>query len=174
MSGASHIDITIDFKRTNSTDWESVRLTPEEFFELEPGETPGLDSVPAHDHAVQYLQFDPRRVRTTRLSIRDPARNDERRIIETFWNDGQNRVIERIDTGAAPHWEMILEMHVGEGPTVWEIVRLGREGDVLVPLHHGHITDNQDGSQTETQVSVSGERPKGPQSVTSHTDGDCE
>jgi hypothetical protein len=129
-------------------------LTPEEFFELEPGETPALDGVPAHGHAIQYLKVDPRRVRTTRLLIRDTARNQERRIIETFWNDGQNRAIERFDTGSAPYWEMILETQVGQRPTVWEILRLGREGDVLVPLYHGRITDNQDGSQTETKVSV--------------------
>jgi len=90
----------------------------------------------------------------TKLTLSDKAQKAERVIRETFWNDGQNRVIEREDGSFAPYWEAIVETKISEFPPVWEVLRLGRRQGILIPWYHGFIRDNEDGSQTETKVSL--------------------
>ena len=63
MSSSADIDVTIEFKRLNRNEWEAVELTPDQFFDLDPGETAGLESVPRHNHAIAYLDVDVRSVR---------------------------------------------------------------------------------------------------------------
>ena len=76
-------------------------------------------------------------------------------IHETFWNEGRNRVIERIDSGVGvEYWEMIVEIRLSEAPTVWEILRCGREEERLIPNYHGFIQRNDDGSETETKIDI--------------------
>src|SRR5262249_49510069 len=129
-------------------------LTPDEFFELEPGERATMDSVPRQNHGIDYLEFAPQTIRMTRITIIDDVQKSVRVICETFWNNGQNRVIERTDRGVSEYWEMILKIRINEAPPTWEILRLGRQDGTLSPLYHGLIQQNSNGSETETKVDI--------------------
>lgn len=50
----------------------------------------------------------------TKLTIIDEAAKAKRSIIERFWNQGENRLIEWTDIGEKPYWEIILEIQVSK------------------------------------------------------------
>jgi hypothetical protein len=153
MKYYSDIQVTIDYKLINSDRWESVEISPDVYFELDPGEEIELNSIPRYNHAIQYLNLAPKTILITKLTLVDKLRNNERLIVETFWNNGENRVIERIDRDSHPYWEMILESKISNSPPLWEILRLGRQDGCLTRLYHGFIQESNDGSQTETLIS---------------------
>lgn len=143
--------ILIDYS-LHTGDKQTIELTPEAYFDLEPGEEATLKSVPRHDHAVEYLPVALSQVRMTRLQLLNEAVGTRRSITESFWNDGKNRVIERLDSGPVPYWEMIFDSLVSEEPKVREILRLVRQDDALTPVYHGFFQSNTDGSRTETKI----------------------
>lgn len=153
MRQHSNISIKLEYMLLDSNIWASVTLLPEEYFDLDPDEEITLDCVPKYNHAIDYLDCD--KVCNTRLEISDLSTKATRGITETFWNDGKNRIIERIDKGSGLDYnEMILEITVSESPLTWEIVRLHRQDGLLIPNYHGYITKNADGSETEIKVSL--------------------
>jgi hypothetical protein len=153
-SDVSNVKITLEYKLIHGGAWKSFTLTPAEFFELESGEYARIDSVPRHNHGTDYLGLAPQAIRMTRITIVDDAQKSNRVICETFWNSGQNRVIERTDRGVSEYWEMILKTRISEAPPTWEILRLGRQDGTLIPLYHGFIRENRDGSETETKMEI--------------------
>jgi hypothetical protein len=90
----------------------------------------------------------------------DPQAQTQRTIVEKFWNQGKNRIIERTDRGAQPYSETILEIQISQEPAIWEILRLEREQGTLTPLDHAFVQDHADGSQTETIVQDVGLRDR--------------
>jgi hypothetical protein len=144
--------ITIAYKFNHSNSWEYMSLHPDEYFDLEPEEKFTLDSVPKYNHAIEYLNIDITEINATKLSIIDENTENKCLIIEKFWHGGKNRLIERHDFGDSPYWEMILEQELTENPAVWEVMRLGKEDEVIVLLYHGFLQDNDDGSQTEIRL----------------------
>lgn len=154
MTTTSPIEITIEYLLTDNHNWTLVKLTPDDYFDIESDETITLDSLPKYNHAREYLNYEPHQIVTTKLTLRDDSLKTKRCIIERFWNQGKNRLIERSDLGLQSYWEMILEMEISQDPPLWEILRLGRENDIITPWYHGFIQDNEDGSQTETQVNI--------------------
>jgi hypothetical protein len=156
MKTESNIQIAIEYKLNNSIHWQSVELTPSEYFDLEPDEKIELDCIPKYNHAIEYLNLQSERIVATKLILIDPTAESKRFIVERFWNGGENRLIERTDIGANTYWELILEHQISKDPLLWEIVRLGRENGIVTPWYHGFLQDNDDGSQTETKVDTEG------------------
>lgn len=154
MKNTSNIQVEIYYQLIDSRDWIFLEVTPDEYFDLEPDEQVELDSLPRYNHAIDYLDVENERVIATKIILIDEILKAKRSIVERYWNHGRNRAIERTDMGADPYWEMILEVQVSANPPLWEIIRLGREDGVMTPLYHGFIQDNDDGSQTETQVKI--------------------
>lgn len=155
MKNESTVHITIEYKLTDSNSWEFLELTPDEYFELEANEKVSLDSIPQHNHAIQYLGIEHQRVSTTKIILIDEAKKVKRTLVERFWNKGENRLIERTDIADKPYSEIILEIQVSKEPPLWEIIRIGREDGVLTPWYHAFLQDNDDGSQTETRIETS-------------------
>lgn len=145
----SSIKITIAYKFNQSNNWEYISLHPDEYFDLEPDEKITLDCIPQYNHAIDYLNINRTEINATKLSIIDEKTENKSVIIEKFWYEGKNRLIERHDFGDSPHWEMILEQKLSGNPAVWEVMRLGKEDEVIVLLYHAFLQDNDDGSQTE-------------------------
>jgi len=155
MKNESPVHITIEYKLTDSSSWEFLELTPDEYFELEANEKVSLDSIPQHNHAIQYLGIEEQRVIATKIILIDEAKQAKRTLVERFWNQGENRLIERTDIGEKPYTEIILEIQVSKEPPLWEIIRIGREDGVLTPWYHAFLQDNDDDSQTETRIETS-------------------
>jgi hypothetical protein len=156
MKTEANIQIAIEYKLNNSLHWQSVELTPSEYFDLEPDEKIELDCIPKYNHAIEYLNCQPEQILATKLILIDQTVQSKRLIVERFWNGGENRLIERTDIGANTYWELILEHQISKDPLLWEIVRLGRENGIVTPWYHGFLQDNDDGSQTETKVDTEG------------------
>ncbi len=148
----SSIKITISYKLNHSNYWEYISLNPHDYFDLEPDEKITLDCIPQYNHAIDYLNIDRTEISATKLSIIDENIENKSVIIEKFWHEGKNRLIERQDFGDSPYWEMILEQELSQNPAVWEVMRLGKEDEVIVLLYHGFLQDNDDGSQTEIRL----------------------
>jgi hypothetical protein len=146
------IEITIHYQQIGQSQEQFRTLDPEFYFDLEPPEPADIDSCPYYNHAIDYLDLEPAQVQFTRLTITNHQTQDQRIILEKFWNQGHNRIIERTDIGRSPYAETILEIQISQTPPVWEILRLGKEDGSLTPLYHAFLQDNTDGSQTETIV----------------------
>lgn len=151
---SSSLQIAIEYKAIDSKNWEYLELTPDEYFDLEVDEKAELDSIPIYNHAIDYLDIESNRVLVTKIILIDEANKAKRSIVERFWNQGKNRLIERTDSGNNSYWETILEIQISQEPPLWEILRIGRENEIIVPLYHGFLQDNEDGSQTETKVDL--------------------
>jgi len=154
MNSKSRIQISIEYKLVDNSCWESLELTADEYFDLEPDERPELDSIPKYNHALDYLNLESQRVSATKISLIDENMAAKRLIVEKFWNGGKNRLIERTDAGKNPYWETILEVLVSETPPLWEIIRIGREKGIMTPWYHGFIEDKNDGTQKEVLIDV--------------------
>ena len=100
MKTETNIQIAIEYKLNNSLHWQSVELTPSEYFDLEPDENIELDCIPKYNHAIEYLNLQPEQIVATKLILVDQTVESKRSIVERFWNAGENRLIERTDLGA--------------------------------------------------------------------------
>jgi hypothetical protein len=152
MSDDTNLQITIEFLPVGAEEWRVKHLQPSEYFDLEPWESVDLDCCPHYNHAIDYLDLAADQIQATHLRLVSPKTQEQRLIVEKFWNQGKNRIIERTDLGDRPYSETILEIQVSQVPPIWEILRLSREQDSLTPLYHAFLQDNADGSQTETIV----------------------
>lgn len=148
----SKISITLEYNLIGNSQWVSIKLRPEEYFDLEPGEEVELDCVPKFSNTVDYLDFDSTQLQGTKLTLFDQETGSSRIFTETFWNEGKNRVIERVDKGQnEEYWELILDLQLKESPPTSEILRLDKRNGVLSPNLHVFIRRNKNGSETITK-----------------------
>lgn len=150
----TNIIINLSYKLEDESNWFSQDIPPEKYFELENGEIVEIDCVPAHNHAIDYLDdLIKIKVKATRIILNDMYLKKKRIISESFWNGQKNRVIERIDFEPDEHYnEIIIESQISVKPVITEIMRLVRNEDVLNPIYHGFIQTNPDGTETESKV----------------------
>jgi hypothetical protein len=146
----NQMQISIAYKVKESTEWEMITLSPDEYLDLEPGEEIE-DCIPIYDHAIDYLDVDRKSISDTKIIVRE-ANGQQQVITETFWNQGENRIIERTDSGFKSFWLMIIEIKLKDTPPTWEIMRFEREDSIPKLCYHDLIQENEDGSQTETSV----------------------
>ncbi len=150
-----HFKITLYFLYEDEKDWVSKNLLPEEYFDLDGGETIEIDCVPIHNHAVEYLNLNRERVKATKIVLEDSRFNNQCIITESFWNNQKNRVIERTDIESkGQETEIIIESEISVSPPITEIFRFTKDGEVLAPIYHGFIQTNPDGTEDETKIIV--------------------
>jgi hypothetical protein len=143
--------VTLRYRLRDEEDWHTRELSFEEFFGggAERPDDPfhDVDWVPQHA-AVNLLEdIETADVAVTELTLE--GRSGERLTIkETFWNRGRSRIIEILqqrDEQSEPYWEVIVDLRREAGET-YELIRLGRENGVVVPLHHAISHARPDGS----------------------------
>jgi DNA primase len=52
------VQISIEYKLNDSSQWHFVDFSPEEYFDLDPDEEVAWDCVPEYNHAIDYLDVD--------------------------------------------------------------------------------------------------------------------
>lgn len=127
------ITIRLDYLLQGETDWHTLHFTPTEFFDLDPGEEPAVDSVWRFLVISRFIPVPRASLSRTRLAIADPRSGEVHRFTEQYWNGGRNVVTERTDVGPkGTSWQLILQTTIGGPPDLIEIVRLSRTvaGDV--------------------------------------------
>lgn len=150
----SQVHISIEYKLINSSQSHVVKLLPEDYFDLDPDEEIEWNCVPEYDHAIDYLDIDKTSILCTKISIIDSEAKITKIITETFWNQGENRIIERIDSGTAvSYWLMIIDIKLQDNPLIYEILRFERDEENLPKLcSHVLIKENEDGWQEEKEI----------------------
>jgi hypothetical protein len=151
------IEVILEYRLLGESVWRRLPITPSEYFDadyISDDEELDIDDVPLYAHAVQYLNLDSSLVENTKLSLINSRAGKATTIIETFWNGGANRVIERKDVvhDREQYWELIIDSQI-PGPVLTnDIMRIGRKEGVLVVLSHVMITTKVDGSQMELKI----------------------
>jgi hypothetical protein len=152
VQGDKIMKIIIRYK-IDSADWSVIKIPSEQYFDLDDDEEAEIDSVPLHSHAIDYIEHEKEKVVSTITEIIDPRRHKKRKIITTYWNNQQNSVTERVDSGLGYcDREQIVVTKIQDVPSMYEIIRFVRKDEAMVPIYHGFITDNEDGSQTENRI----------------------
>jgi hypothetical protein len=149
------VSISIDYKTLNSSDWKTLELTPEEYFdkvyfEEYPDEEFEWDSLPEFEDAVDYIDLELEMISHTRIRIFDDKKNISRTFSEALWNNGENYIVERVDKYPEKVEELIImNIKLRDDPSEWEILRIQKVNGVPMIELHSVITDKEDGSQEE-------------------------
>jgi hypothetical protein len=149
------ITIYIDYKIFNSSEWETISLTPEEYFDKEyfeeyPDDEFEWDSVPQFNHAVDYIDVNLELISHTRIRTFDDKIGASRTLSTAFWNNGENSITERIDKYLGNINELlIVEIKLKNNPPEWEIIRSHRKNGVPILEFHSIISEQENGSPKE-------------------------
>ena len=161
MESKASLKISIAYQLTDSAVWHLLELTPNEYFRLEPNENTHLRSSPKYKHAFQYLSLESDRLSGTKIILTDNASKAKSYIVERFWNNGKNRLIEKTDIiGQQIYGETILEIMIGKEPLLWEIVKVIRQDGILTSWYRG-FSQNPDNKDEEEEKLISSAGGKG-------------
>jgi hypothetical protein len=137
--------------------WQERAIEFEQFFGGR-GERPDdlfgdVDWVPQHAAVNTLDDLEAADVAVTEVIFVGSA-GEMLAIKETFWNHGRSRYIEvtqQSDANAEPYSEVIFDLRREAGET-YEMIRLGREHGVMVPIHHAVSHARPDGSKRDVTL----------------------
>jgi hypothetical protein len=148
-----NIHVFIDYRQKNTSDWITIELKPEEYFDSEFDSDITWDSIPQFDDASDYLDIEKSVLQNIRIRITDLQFNIGRTISTTFWNDGENQIVERIDEGINDAPQMIIITNkIQENPDIWEIMRFKKQNHTLQIEFHSFIQEDEDEFQVEKVI----------------------
>jgi hypothetical protein len=149
------VNIFIDYKTSNSSQWETITLTPEEYFdkgyfEQYPEDEFEWNSLPEFDDAIDYIDVDSELITHTRIRVIDDKTKASRTLSTALWNNTENSITERVDKCSDSIDELtVIEIKLQDNPPEYEILRIQKENGVPMLEFHSIITDLEDGSQEE-------------------------
>ncbi len=149
------LQIFIDYRTVDSQQWKTTEFSLEEYFDLSLDENIEWNSVPEYNHAVEYLDINSELVTHTRIRINDSNLGTMRTITTTFWNQGRNFIIKRVDNKlktSCCYNLLVTNTLIHERPLVREIMRFREIEGILELEFHSFVKDNEDGSQAERIV----------------------
>lgn len=153
------INIEISYQLAGDSEWSRVQLTPDEFFDLDEDEAADVEaSCPKYNHTMEYLpDISALNVQRTMLRVEDTTSGKLSTIAETFWSNGENRIVERTSSFDPPgeDWEMIVSVLVTKDPHVTEILRFGRMTGIVKVFSHVFIETLPDETEISCEVDVS-------------------
>jgi hypothetical protein len=118
-----------------------ISLSPEEYFDMEyieEGEELEADSVAKYWNTIDYIDNDIRsKVNFTKLEIFDNSRDFLYTVMDTYWNEQNYLVRERIDyLRGQKCYHIIIISLTRDDPAVYEIIRLEEMGGEFKPISH--------------------------------------
>lgn len=145
------ISIRIDYWLKGALAPRSVDLSPGDFFDLENGEIPSIDSIPMLDHAFQYINIAESEVAATVLHIHDCDAESSIIIREAYWGEKRNCIIERKDLrhGVIVYHETIHDIEFPGGSSRRRITRIGWHEDWPKLYSDVTVIKNDDGTESE-------------------------
>jgi len=157
-------NIFIDFKYkfNYSDEWLKKNITLNEYFDLsllDEGEQLEVFSLPLYDYPIDYIDCERQKILQISVDITDKVKNCKLHLFQTFWNNQENWLIERIDKidDCEKYHELIIstvlprEISNNSEPD-YEIMRFLKKDNDIKCSYHGIIRDNTDGSQSEIRV----------------------
>ena len=73
---------------------------------------------------------------------------------QTFWDEGNNFVIESTDKGEQNYKELIISTLIDREKRKFETIRIVFGKSQLYPIYQGFITNNLDNTQSEQKVDL--------------------
>jgi hypothetical protein len=124
--------VRIHYKQRGAPGWQEFPITIEEYYEPDDD---GLewDSTPRHVHADEYLAIGSSELEQTVLELYDQNDSLRSTVTETLWNNGHNRLIERVEGSARL---LIMQVLVQEEPPTFHTIRLDRTRKGRTLLEH--------------------------------------
>ncbi|MGM9681017.1 MAG: hypothetical protein ACI3XR_05880 [Eubacteriales bacterium] len=152
----NNIRIQLDYLCDRNTEWKTVRMTPDRYFDLSENEPIDIDSVPLHAELLDYIP-DSETVSKITLSIRNIRKHTELRLNASFWNHQRCRIIRRREfrKNKEIYNEFIYEASlpdIGGNPAKYDICRFTVEGNSIDCVYNGIITVNDNGSESENRI----------------------
>ena len=141
---------------------EKIKLTPGEYFETGAIDENGnldteietldkeydFDSIPEYFHAVAYIGCKLSEIEPTKLTIVDQSKNMKRIQSETFWNEGNNRLISIQLLGMEkPSHKILVETVINKIPKTIQQVKFLLEDNLPTCQHQLIIQCREDGSE---------------------------
>jgi hypothetical protein len=152
--------ITLDFKYkyADSDKWETLKIEPDEYFDLDEGEEMEVWSVPEYSDLIDYITSDRENVSSIILKISDDSKNESVTFNQVFWNNQRNSFVETTDMkDGVIDYEFIIVSLVQDDlqEKICEIIRIDKnKNGFLKPTHHSFITEDEDGLVDDRKVSV--------------------
>jgi hypothetical protein len=143
--------ITIEYLLADETEFKTVEVPIEDYFDLDQGEKISIDSVPKFAQPYEYITSDTSKI--MQLNLKVQIENDKIEFKQTFWNDGQNMLTERTDTGKNNY--NILSLCINKEQRIDEVIRLVHCDNKIYPIHHSFISTDKNGVEEETIVDLS-------------------
>ena len=157
MINNNNIKINISYKLLTADTWYNLSIAPEDYFDekyLDKNEVIEIDSVPVFTFSIDYLvnvkNIDRDKILTIKEVILDTALNKKIEANETFWFSQRNSIREIRETnssGEICNNEFILTslVHEDSESKTWEVFRFFKKNDMLVPVVHTLITEDDKG-----------------------------
>lgn len=151
------LSIRLSVYRERSNEPDVIHLKPEEYFDLDPGEEPDVDSVPLYSDLERYLD-DVEDVTKLAVEIKNESDGKAMRIEKSYQNEGRSTVTTRSDyqNEALTYREIIYESMlpqelIAQG-SAYDLCRFVVNGDTAECSYHGifHYTD--DGKEIEYRI----------------------
>ncbi|MGD2184144.1 hypothetical protein [Lusitaniella coriacea] len=149
------------YKIFENPEWKTVKFSEDEYFDLDPGEKAEWDSVRWHNDLRDYLDLEKISIQYVEAVVIDSISGISKSLHSTFWNEGENEIVEVVVSGKTSYHETIISVKIQEAPIVFEILRFHYENNLPVLSYHGFIKRNEDGSEEERIVyTISKERER--------------
>lgn|SRR5690606_28094315 len=142
--------VKLSYRLKGTTGWMEHELTADEYYEPEEGGRT-WDSVPLHLHANEYLEVKPSQLEQTVLRIHDGAGALRCTVREIFWNEGRNRLIQRIDDDGML---LILEIRTGTCPEMLHSIRYDCTPPQESIIEHFIQAEGADDSETVVSMTI--------------------
>lgn len=145
----TNVSIKIQYKLRGSSDWCEIQLDPENYFDLCPDEEIEWDCIPIFNDTRDYLEGNKNLLQYVKTIIVDHKANVRKCFVETYWNNGENSIIEKDISGSVSLRETIINVKLRESNFTWELIRFHKEDNIPILSYHGLFKDNEDGSEEE-------------------------
>jgi hypothetical protein len=154
-----NIIIDYKYKLFHAEEWLRKSIAVSVYFDLSSlDEEEQLDiySVPMYNNLIEYIDCNKKDIHQIYVDIVDVLSNRKLHFFQTFWNNNENWLIERIDSvnERIEYHELIISTVLpreisNNSELDYEIMRFQKKEDDIKCLYHGVVRDNADGSQSE-------------------------
>ncbi len=146
----NEIKILFKYHIKNETEWRILHMEPKDYFDEDLEYD--LDSSPKFVNFCDYLKYSQDEILFIYIAIENDFGKKE--FKQTFWNSGNNFMIERIDSKYNDYREIIISSLLPDEYDKSETIRIVLKGDRLFPAYHGIIKDETDGTQSEKKLNL--------------------
>jgi hypothetical protein len=144
--------ISLKYHLRHESSWREKVLSIADYFDLNEEEELDIDSPVLESNLLNYVGVAASQIMLIRLELEINGKS--RSFRQSFWNNGENFIIERIDSGIRGDRELILVTSNSGDSRSSEVIRVVDFGEALVPVYHSVSFQNCDGLEIDLSLSL--------------------